>query len=63
MKWEYKTAVFPMAGFFGGKVPETDLGHALAELGEERWELVCALDTNQVYGATKNIVLLFKRPK
>ncbi|MCX5758932.1 MAG: DUF4177 domain-containing protein [Candidatus Hydrogenedentes bacterium] len=63
MKWEYKTAVLPMAGFLGGKVPEADLGHALAELGEEHWELVCALDTNQTYGATKNIVLLFKRPK
>jgi hypothetical protein len=25
MKWEYKTAVFAMAGFLGGKVPETDL--------------------------------------
>ena len=32
-------------------------------LGETEWELVSAFDTNQNYGASKDVTAVFKREK
>jgi hypothetical protein len=64
MHWEYKTVVFPASGgFLGGRVDAALLNARMNELGEQRWELVSALSTNQGYGWSRNIVAMFKRPK
>ena len=64
MQWEYRTVkLSAMGGFLGGKFDETKLDDAMNRLGAEGWELAAALDTNQGYGATRDIVVLFKRPK
>jgi len=61
MKWEYTTLKLETSGFMGGKFDETVLNAKMNELGRDRWELVSAFDTNMGHGATRDIVLLFKR--
>jgi len=61
MKWEYKTIKLATKGFTGGKFDETKLDKLLNELGSQGWELVSAFDTNQGYGETRDVVVIFKR--
>jgi hypothetical protein len=63
MRWEYRTVKMPAKGVFGGKIDENELDVRLNELGEQGWELVCAFDTNQVEGATRDILAIFKRAR
>ena len=63
MVWEYRTIKLAATGFFGGKVDENKLDETMNDLGREGWELVTAFDTNQGYGATKDMVLIFKRSR
>ena len=64
MQWEYRTLKLAAEGWFsGGKLDETKLDQMINELGRECWELVAAFDTNQVYGNTRDAVLIFKRPR
>ena len=63
MKWEYKTIKLATKGFLGGKLDETELDSFMNELGSQGWELASAFDTNQAYGETRDVVVLFKRPQ
>ena len=63
MQWEYKTIKLAATGMLGGKLDETKFDEYLNRLGREEWELVAAFDTNQAYGATRDVVAIFKRPK
>jgi len=62
MKWEYKTLKVSAGGFMGGKFDENVLTEKMNELGRDQWELISGFDTNMGHGATRDIVLLFKRP-
>lgn len=63
MRWEYKTIKLATTGFWvGGKLDEAKFDAMLNELGRDGWELVSAFDTNQSYGATRDVVAAFKRP-
>ena len=63
MKWEYKTIKLATKGFAGGKLDETKLENFMNELGSQGWELVSAFDTNQAYGESREVVVIFKRPQ
>jgi len=61
MKWEYKILKMTTTGFMGGKFDDKELTDRMNELGRDRWELASAFDTNMGQGATRDVVLLFKR--
>jgi hypothetical protein len=49
--------------FAGGKVDAEVMNDKLNALGSEGWELACGFDTNKLYGETRDVVLIFKRPR
>ncbi|MCH2182147.1 MAG: DUF4177 domain-containing protein [Mariniblastus sp.] len=61
MQWEYKTIKLATKGFLGGKLDGVKLDAFMNDLGAEGWELVTGFDTNQAYGETRDVVVLFKR--
>jgi Domain of unknown function (DUF4177) len=61
MTWEYKTIALAAHGFLGGKLDYLKFESMLNELGRAGWELVNALDTSQGYGATRDVIAVFKR--
>lgn len=63
MTWEYKTIKLAATGFTGGKLDEKQFDEYLNQLGREGWELIAAFDTNAVYGATRDVVAIFKKPR
>lgn len=63
MQWEYFTLKSAATGFVGGKIDDAALTARLNQLGGDGWELVAAFDTNQSYGATRDVVLILKRPR
>ena len=63
-QWEYKTVMIKATGWFsGGKVDVNVLDERLNALGKEGWELASGFDTNKLYGETRDVVLIFKRPR
>ncbi|KAA3612916.1 MAG: DUF4177 domain-containing protein [Planctomycetota bacterium] len=62
-KWEYQSLRLDPGGFLGGKVNQQELDDSMNRMGERGWELVAAFDTNQGQGATRHIILLFKRSR
>jgi hypothetical protein len=63
MKWEYKTIKLKATGVMGGKTDEVKLDAMMNELGGQGWELAAAFDTNELYGDTRDVVVIFKRPR
>jgi hypothetical protein len=63
MEWEYKVITFRTEGFMGGKVDVSQLESLMNSLGRDEWELTAAFDTNEGYGRTRDVVVLFKRPR
>ena len=62
MKWEYRTIVFEVSGWFiGGKLDAQKFNDRLNQLGEEGWELVSVFDTNFTQGGTRDVVAVLKR--
>ncbi|MBL7152888.1 MAG: DUF4177 domain-containing protein [Phycisphaerae bacterium] len=62
-QWEYKTVMIKATGWFsGGKVDVNELDERLNALGQDGWELASGFDTNKLYGETRDVVLIFKRP-
>lgn len=66
-KWEYKTLkIEPDNGWSelltGGAVNAEAADAQMNRLGQEGWELVSALDTNEQEGRTRFVLLVFKRP-
>lgn len=61
-QWQYKTVMIKATGWFsGGKVDASVLDERLNALGQDGWELASAFDTNQLYGETRDVILIFKR--
>jgi len=64
MKWEYRTIKLAATGFLmGGKIDEAKLDQMMNDLGAQGWELASAVDTNEAYGSTRDVVVIFKRQK
>ncbi len=63
MIWEYKTIKLEATGWVGGKIDELRLDQMMNDLGQQGWELAAALDTNEAYGETRDVVVIFKRSK
>jgi hypothetical protein len=63
MKWEYRTLKVATTGLIGGKLDENAFTAYMNDLGGQEWELVAAFDTNQSYGATRDVIAVFKRPQ
>lgn len=63
MKWEYRTVVFEVSGWFiGGKLDGQAFNNRLNQLGEQGWELVSVFDTNFTQGGTRDVIAVLKRP-
>jgi hypothetical protein len=63
MEWEYKTVKVRPQGFFGGIVDEAQLDAVLNGLGRDEWELTTSFATHEGYGRTRDVVLMFKKPR
>ena len=63
MKWEYKTIKLRAKGLLGGKTDEVKLDAMMNDLGGQGWELAAAFDTNEAYGSTRDVLVIFKRQK
>lgn len=63
IQWEYKTIKFKTGGFLGGKVDEIEFEEELNQYGEEGWELVSCFDTSMGQGTSRDVIVVFKRPK
>jgi hypothetical protein len=63
MKWEYKTIKLKAKGLIGGKTDEVKLDAMMNELGAQGWEIAAAFDTNEAYGSTRDVLVIFKRQK
>ena len=66
-RWEYKTELFPLGRGWGGvgglKFDSDAFDATLNRFDSEGWELLSALDINESYGMTNEIVAIFKRPR
>ncbi len=62
MEWEYKVITLRTEGFWGGKIDVAQMEALMNSLGHDEWELTAAFDTNEGYGRTRDVVVLFKRP-
>ena len=60
-KYEYKIIKTTQKGFWDPKVNEVDLTSKLNTLGQEGWEMISSVETNAYQGATREIMLFFKR--
>ena len=63
MNWEYIAIKVEVSGFWGDKLKEPQLEGILNEYGRQGWELVSASSVAQMYGATKYLLTIFKRPR
>ena len=59
MKWEYTTLLWKARR---GKLDVQALTENLNRYGEDGWELVSASETSMDGGATRDVLLVFKRP-
>jgi len=60
-KFEYRTMVYDTHGMMGGKINEKDFQDKLNMFGENGWELVSSVATNQGNGYTRSIISIFKK--
>jgi hypothetical protein len=63
MKWEYTTIKLRAKGLLGGQTDDVQLDAMMNEMGSQGWELAAAFDTNEAYGNTRDVVVIFKRQK
>ncbi|MET7044427.1 DUF4177 domain-containing protein [Clostridium botulinum] len=62
-KWEYTSIKVETKGLLGGILEIEDFNFKLNELGEQGWELVSCISTNQDDGKTREVSAVFKRRK
>ena len=61
-KFEYETVKFAAEGWFSnGKIDEERFTQILNEMGMKGWELISCFTTNNMDGATRFILAVFKR--
>jgi hypothetical protein len=63
VQWEYKTVKFKTGGFLGGILEEQEFDRELNQYGEQGWELVSCFDTSQSQGASREVIVVFKRTR
>ena len=63
MIWEYKTIKLAATGFWGGNVDADKLNQMMNEFGQQGWELTTAVDVSEIRGNTKDVIVIFKRPR
>ena len=61
--WEYKTIKVDTKGMMGGILDVAAFDSLLNGLGSDGWEMIAAFDTNQSYGASREAIAVFKRPR
>jgi hypothetical protein len=62
VRWQYEVLRFETGGVLGGKLDTEAFRKSLDELGLKGWELVSCFDTNQAYGASRDVIAVLKRP-
>lgn len=62
-QYEYKIISTDAKGFLGGKVDIARFEDQINLLGDEGWELIETVASNQDAGSTRYIVSIFKREK
>ena len=60
-KYEYKTLMYEVTGWWGGKVDAGDVEDRLNELAEIGWEIDHCIPIAISYGQTKSVVFILKR--
>ena len=60
-KYEYKTITTGTTGFSSGKVDASKMEEVYNSLGDEGWNLVKVISSQQAYGTTLSIISIFKR--
>ena len=63
MEWEYYTLKMKVAGFWGPKVETEKIDALLNEAGSQGWETVNVVGLSQSYGATNELLFVFKRQR
>jgi hypothetical protein len=67
MQWDYYTLVLEarLPGLFqaGGEIDPEKLDNELNRLGRQGWELVGSFPIAMAEGGTRDVVLIFKRPR
>ncbi len=63
MQFEYKAVKLETTGILGGIFNADQCEKYLNTLGTDGWELISGFDTNLEGGRTRDVVLIFKRPK
>lgn len=48
-------------GFLGGQINASQFVNELNRLGNDGWELISSVSTNQDFGSSRNIICIFKR--
>jgi hypothetical protein len=62
-QWEYTTFKYKTGGFLGGKIDSEEFESELNQYGSDGWELVSCFDTAMSQGASRDIIVIFKRRK
>ena len=62
MKWEYKTERLTGVPIFGFQFDENEFENHINELGQQEWEIASTFSIDRS-GYTKEVIVLFKRPK
>jgi hypothetical protein len=63
MEWEYYTLKLKPGGFFSSKIEPEKVDALLNEAGSQGWELVNVVSISQAYGATGELLFVFKRQR
>ena len=67
MQWEYYTLVLEarLPGLFqaGGEIDPEKLDHEMNRFGRQGWELVGGFPIAMAEGGTRDVLLIFKRPR
>ncbi len=61
-RWEYQVVKFETGGLLGGIVDGEQLQQTLNALGAGGWEVAGTSDTAMQHGATRDLVVILKRP-
>lgn len=61
MKWEYHIIKLDAHNY--GEFNDVTLNNQINGLGQKGWELVSGFSTNKLEGASRHVVLIFKRPQ
>ncbi len=60
-KFEYKILKISPEGFWSGEVKEDTLNEKINALGQEGWELVSVIESDQTNNGIHKLVTFFKR--